>query len=95
MDIEILFKRRCLVSLSFSDGSEIQCITTLNPTILESLNLSEVDNFVDLTCMKKIPNELLVADNIKVTISPTTKITLSELDLLFQDSIKNHWENAR
>ena len=94
MNIEPLFKGRCVISIKFSDGSEIQTISTMSKEILESLDIVDCDGFVDLTCMRIIPPELLLREDTEITINPGTKLTLDPLDELFQNSIKNTWERV-
>jgi hypothetical protein len=94
MDYEPLFHGRCVLTVRFKDGSEIQSITTLNRDILESLELEKVDGLVDLINLKLIPPELIARNDTQVVITPGTKLTLNPLDALFQDSIKRYWESA-
>jgi hypothetical protein len=94
MNYEPLFNGRCVLTIRFFDGSEIQSITTLNKDILESLELDKVDGLVDLISLKLIPPELIAREDTKITITPGTRLSLNPLDALFQDSIKRYWESA-
>ena len=94
MDINGLFNGRCVVSIQFPDKSEIQCITTLSQEILKSLGIVDCDCFVDLLVFRKIPPELLIREDLTITITPGTKLTLNPLDALFQQAIKSTWEKV-
>lgn len=94
MDIQDLFKGRCTVTIIFPDSSKIQCVTTLSKDILNSLDLADYDTFIDLTCYRKIPSELLVREDLDVIIEPGVKMTLDPLDAYFQNAIKSSWEKV-
>lgn len=88
-DITLLQKGYCVLTITYRDGSEVQCITTLNPGLLQRLGLGHIDGFVDITVRKEIPAELLI--NNDVSIKEGTTLTLSELDKLFMKGIKEGW----
>lgn len=89
MNTDLLFKGFCRLRIIYPDSSEVQCITTLNPTELSKMNLNYVDGFVDVTTRREIPSELLTTQ--RVEIEEGTNLTLSKLDALFQNAIKNTW----
>jgi hypothetical protein len=91
--IDDLYKGKCLVTLRYSDGSEIQCISTLKEEILQNLSLDYVDGLVDLLTMKIIPNDIMLEVD-SVTVELNKNILLSPLDETFIDAIKGRWEDA-
>lgn len=93
MDVDNLYKGRCLLTFRYPDGSEIQCITTLNSELLANLNLDYLDDFVDLLSYKIIPSELF-AEIDDITIEYTDKTNLTMLDSYFQDAIKRRWKDV-
>lgn len=88
-DIKLLQKGYCVLTIKYSDNSQVQCITTLNLELLHKLNLDYIDGFVDILSRKEIPPELLITN--EVSIKEGTQLTLSKLDLLFLKGIKEGW----
>lgn len=93
MNVDDLYKGKCLITFRYPDGSEIQCVSTLNEELLKNLALDYVDGFVDLITRKVIPNDLFneVED---VFIELDKNPNLSLLDEVFQNPIKRRWEDA-
>lgn len=79
----------CVLTIRYPDGSEVQCITTLNPQILKRSGLQYLDGLVDCSARKEIPAELLIEN--EVEIHKGTELTLSNLDRLFLNGIKEGW----
>lgn len=93
IDVDKLYEGKCLLTFRYPDGSEIQCISTLNEEILKNLALDYVDGFVDLITRKIIPNELFIeVRDIYVDLNKSTN--LSPLDEMFSNAIKRRWEDA-
>jgi hypothetical protein len=88
-DISKLQDGYCVLTITYPDNSEVQCITTLNPDLLSRLDLDYIDGLVDITIRKEIPAELLIENDI--SIMKGTQLTLSKLDLLFLNGIKEGW----
>lgn len=88
-----LYKGECLITLTYPDGSEIQCISTLNKDILTNRGLLSVDGLVDLSTNKIIPSDLIIeVDSIDVQLGK--RKNLSPLDKTFELAIKRRWEDA-
>lgn len=93
MSVDDLYKGKCLITFRYSDGSEVQCISTLNEELLKNLALDHVDGLVDLITRKIIPNELFYdIGDIFIELDKTTNLSI--LDELFQNAIKRRWEDA-
>lgn len=93
MEVDILYKGKCLITFRYPDGSEIQCVTTLNQELLENLGLDYVDGFVDLITRKIIPFDLFTEVK-DIFIDYGKEPNLSPLDEIFQNPIKRRWEDA-
>lgn len=79
----------CVIEIRYPDGSEVQCVTTLNQKILERTGLQFIDGLVDFSCRKEIPPELLIEN--EVSLHKGNQLTLSNLDKLFLNGIKEGW----
>lgn len=91
--VDELYNGECLVTLTYPDGSEIQCISTLNRDILANRGLLSVDGLVDLSTNKIIPSDLIIeVDSIDVQIGK--RKNLSPLDKTFELAIKRRWEDV-
>lgn len=93
MFVDDLYQGKCLITFRYSDGSEVQCISTLNEELLKNLALDHIDGLVDLITRKIIPNELFY-DIKDIFIELNKTPNLSILDELFQNAIKRRWEDA-
>lgn len=93
MAIEDLYTGRCLITFRYPDGSEIQCVSTLNSELLDNLGLDYLDEFVDLLSYKIIPSELFTEVE-DITIEKKDKTNLSMLDDYFQNAIKRRWKDV-
>lgn len=91
--IDMLYEDYCVLTFRYSDGSEVQCVSTLNLSILKSLGIDYIDGIVDLLSYKIIPNDLFL--NIyELKIEKGKELSLSPLDEFFQKSIKRRWYNV-
>lgn len=90
-DIEDLYKGKCLITFRETDGSEVQCVATLNEELLKNLALDHVDGIVDLISRKIIPTELFLETK-DVFVEYGKEPHLSLLDETFQNPIKRRWE---
>lgn len=91
MNIDALYFGECLITFKYSDGSEIQCISTLNKDILRDNYIESVDGLVDLLTMRLIPTELFI-DAEEIYIESKSITNLTELDEFFQSKIKRRWK---
>lgn len=92
VNIDDLYVDKCLMTFRYHDGSEVQCIVTLNQQILQRLSLDSVDGFVDLLSYKIIPMELFTeTETVYIELGEEPK--LSFLDEFFQEAIKRRWED--
>lgn len=89
MNTDLLFKGFCRLRIIYPDNSEVQCITTLDQNELSKMNLDYVDGFVDVITRREIPPELLTTQ--RIVIEEGATLSLSTLDALFQNAIKNTW----
>lgn len=93
VDIDMLYEDYCVLTFRYSDGSEVQCVSTLNLSILKNLELDYIDGIVDLLSYKIIPNDLFL--NIyELKIERGKELSLSLLDEYFQKSIKRRWSDV-
>ena len=62
--MELLFSQIADIIFTLPDGSELLCTTTLNSDILRRYGYDDVNSFIDLSCMKLIPESSLMARRI-------------------------------
>ena len=94
INVDKLYDGYCVISFKYADGSEVQCVSTLNLNLLESLGLSDIDGIIDLITYKIIPDNMFL-DIDDIVIKEGKEISLTSLDNLFQMSIKRRWEHAK
>ena len=88
--MELLFSQIADIIFTLPDGSELLCTTTLNSDILRRYGYDDVNSFIDLSCMKLIPEDMF---NYSFIIRPRGEYTLSPLDSFFQLGGKVQWQN--
>ena len=89
MDINSLFDRKMIIVFRLPDYSCLQCVTTLNPTLLKELGLDHIDGLVDLQTRRIIPEDMFTYS---FELYEEGNYQLPSLDSLFQEGGKTHWE---
>jgi hypothetical protein len=87
--MELLEEGICTVVITYSDGSQLEIITTLNDEILGDYD-SNYDGFIDLVERLQVPNEVFTEDA-TVEVYPDMTSRISKLDKFIQKGVKGLW----
>lgn len=88
--MELLEEGICTLVVTYSDGSQLEIVTTLNEETLRDYD-ADYDGFIDLVERLQVPNEVFTEDA-TIEVFPDMTSRISKLDKFIQKGVKGLWK---